>query len=293
MGGGRGLDVVGVALGDDTAGGAQGDGRLAQVLDGGVGSHAVERRHGIFGGEGLVSQLAEQHLDSALGAALLVEEVDANALVHVAILNGGAQLLTLHDLHRELRHGGRGLAHTGGGVGGGNDQNAVFKIGAGVLLIHTGEDLDAQLVLNSLADGGAGVAVTAGVERGTGKEQVGILGLDPLEDLRLGFLLVLGKVGVAAHDRLGDLSFALPGLLERETGTDDAVAQLGSDMSHLFAADVGKELVDIMNNFKTHLLFPPFLAYRALRQLKPISLVAPVMTCSSASMEPSSRREPA
>ena len=29
VGGGRGLDVVGVALGNDTAGGAQGDGRLA------------------------------------------------------------------------------------------------------------------------------------------------------------------------------------------------------------------------------------------------------------------------
>ena len=36
-------------------------------------------------------------------------------------------------------------------------QNLVLQVGAGVLLVHTGEDGDAQLILHSGADGGAGV----------------------------------------------------------------------------------------------------------------------------------------
>ena len=38
VGSGGGLNVVGVALGNNTAGGAQGDGSLAQILDGGIGA---------------------------------------------------------------------------------------------------------------------------------------------------------------------------------------------------------------------------------------------------------------
>src|SRR5699024_3310802 len=180
VGGGGGLDVVGVALGDDAAGGAQGDGSLAQVLDGGIGGHAVEGGHGILGGEGLAVELGHQHIHGALGAHLLLEEVLADAVGHVALLAGGAQLLALHDLQGQLVHGGSGLAHAGGGVGGGDDEDLVLQIGAGVLLIHAGEHGDPQLVLHGGADGGAGVAVAAGVEGGAGQEEVGLLGLDPL-----------------------------------------------------------------------------------------------------------------
>ena len=51
-----------------------------------------------------------------------------------------------------------------------------------------------------IAGGHAGVAVTAGVEGGAGDEEVGLLLLDPVQNLLLGVRLVLGEVGVAADD---------------------------------------------------------------------------------------------
>jgi len=104
---------------------------------------------------------------------------------------------------------------------------------------------------------------------------------------------MLGEMGIAANDRRHDLRFALPSLVEREAGAYESFPQLGSYVRHFLAADVGEELVDVMYNTITHVLCFLLPVYLALRRLKPISLVAPVMTWSSASMEPSGRREPA
>ena len=62
------------------------------------------------------------------------------------------------------------------------------------------------------------------------------------------------KLGVAANDGLNDLGLALPLLIESHTRADSTLAQLGSDVSHLFAADIGEELVDIVYYTKTHFL---------------------------------------
>ena len=72
---------------------------------------------------------------------------------------------------------------------------------------------------------------------------------------------------------------------------DFADPQLGLDISLLLAADVGEELVDIMNDSDAHYSLSSF-RYLALSLLKPSSFVAPVITWSSASMLPSSFRLP-
>ena len=64
----------------------------------------------------------------------------------------------------------------------------------GVLLVHTRQNGNAQLFLHGVGDGGAGVAVTAGVEGGAGNEHVGLLLLHPVENL-------LGeKIGASAEE---------------------------------------------------------------------------------------------
>ena len=244
--------MIGVALGNDTAGGAQGDGSLAQILDGGVGSNTVEGGHGILGGEGHISQLLDHHIHSTLCAALFLEEVDADAGVHITVFHGSTQLLALQHLHSQLGHDGGSLTHAGSAVGGGNDQDLVLQVCAGILFVHTGQNGDAQFLLDCNADVGASIAVTAGVESRTCNEQIGLLLLDPCQDLSLGFLLVLSKVGVTTNDGGNDLCLALPGLIQGHTGADEAFTQLGSNVSHFFAADVGKELVDIVYNTITH-----------------------------------------
>ena len=65
-------------------------------------------------------------------------------------------------------------------------------------------------------------------------------------------------------------------LLERKTRSYVAFAELRRIISFFLAADVGEELIDIMNNSYTSTSFPP--TYLALNGLKPISLVAPVIT---------------
>ena len=104
---------------------------------------------------------------------------------------------------------------------------------------------------------------------------------------------MLGKVRVAADDSVDYLGFTVPCCVKRSTGANGAFPELRSDMSHFLAADLGEELVNIVYYTITHVLFLLSEPYLALRQLKPISLVAPVITCSSASMLPSGLREPA
>ena len=69
---------------------------------------------------------------------------------------------------------------------------------------------------------------------------------------------MLSEVGVAADHGLDDLSLALPGLAQSHAGADEALPQLGSDMSHFLAADLGEELVDIVYNTITHLCVSSF-----------------------------------
>ena len=253
--------MVGVALGYDTAGGAQGDGSLAQILDGGIGGHAVKGGHGILSYEVLAIELLEQHIYGTLGAALLLEEVLADAVGHIAFLAGSAYFLALHELESQLCHAGSSLAHTGGAVGGLIYEDLVLQVCAGVLDVHTGKNGDAQLFLYREGYVGAGIAVTACVEGGTRDEHIGLLGLDPLED---GVLFMLCIVGVAADDCLYDFSLALPCLIESHAGAYKALPNLGGYVSHFLTADVGEELVDVMNYTITHGfgLLPYYLALR-------------------------------
>ena len=256
--------MVGVALGNNTAGGAQGDGSLAQILDSGIGGHAVKGGHGILGHEVLAIELLEQHIYGTLGTTLLLEEVLADAVGHIAFLAGGAYLLALHELESQLCHAGSSLAHTGGAVGGLIYEDLVLQVCAGVLDVHTGKNRDAQLFLYREGYVGAGIAVTACVEGGTRDEHIGLLGLDPLEDLSLGVLFMLRIVGVAADDCLYDFSLALPCLIESHAGAYKALTKLGGYVSHFLTADVGEELVDVMNYTITHGfgLLPYYLALR-------------------------------
>ena len=124
---------------------------------------------------------------------------------------------------------------------------------------------------------------------GAGDENIGVLLLDPGEHLVSGGVDVLVEVGVTADD--GGHDFGLIAELGHQSlaGADHGIdAELGRDIGLFLAADAGVELVDIVDySDLSHLSSLPYLA---LRQLKPTSLVAPVMTWSSATMDPSGWR---
>ena len=212
----------------------------------------------------LAIELLEQHIYGTLGAALLLEEVLADAVGHIAFLTGSAYLLALHKLESQLCHTGSSLAHACGAVGSLIYKNLVLQVCAGVFYVHTGEYRDAQLFLDGQSHIGAGITVTAGIESGAGNEYVGLLGLDPFKDLSLGFLFMLCIVRVAADDGLYYFSFALPCLVKSHAGANKTFTKLRGYVSHFFTADVGEELVDVMNYTITHGfgLLPYYLALR-------------------------------
>lgn len=148
--------MIGVAFGDDTARGYQSDGSMGDVLDSGVGSNTVEVRHGELGDELFASQFLQQHVDSAGGTSLGVEEVLPDAVGHITFLSGSTDLLTFSQLQGEGSHLLDSISHASSAVFGGDDVNGVFEhVCAGVLNVHTGQDRDAQLFFDSVSDGAA------------------------------------------------------------------------------------------------------------------------------------------
>ena len=236
---------------------------MAQILDGGVGGNPVEGRHGILSHKRLIVELLDEHIHGTLCTALFFKEVHTNAVGHIAIHAGSAQGFALHELHSQLGHNGGSFTHTGSTVGGGDDEDLVLQVGTGILFVHTGEHGDAHF-LNGYADICTGITVTAGVKGGASDEQVRLEFLDPAQNLLFGFLFMFGKIAVAAHDGVNDLSFTLPLCFQSSTGAYGAFPELGSYMGHFLAADLGEELVDVMNNTITHawILLSHYLAER-------------------------------
>ena len=249
-------DVVGVAERNDAAGGDQSDRRLADVGDGGARRDAVEHGHLVLGFELLALELGDQHLHGTFGADFVIHLVDADAALDVAFGLGRADRFALHLADKDAGHRRDGLAHAAGAVSRGNDVGVLLvQVDAGVLHVHGGDGGDAQLLADSLADGAAGGAVTAGVESGTGDEAVGAELLHGLDNEVGSAVHVLGEVRVAADDGGNDLGVALfEKVVERHTGADDAFAHFGRDVGLLFSADAGEELVDVMNYFVSHSL---------------------------------------
>ena len=241
--------MVGVALRHDTAGGDHRDLGVLHVGDRSSGLDAVKGGHGILGLEGLLGHLLQQHLDAALGAADVGEVVDADAPLVVAFHGGTQDLFTLGKLLGQSSHHRHGLAHVSGGVAGGDDEQILAEhVDAGVLHVHTGHHGDAQLILHSLGDGAAGHAVTAGVEGGAGHEQLRLVLGDHVQQLG-GVLFQVGAEVAVAADRGGnDLELIAQALLQSSTGANDAGTDLGGNIGLLLAADLGEELVDVVND---------------------------------------------
>ena len=100
--------------------------------------------------------------------------------------------------------------------------------------------------MNLGCDRRTGDTVTAGIERRTRNKEIGVYALDHLDDLSLSLIKVLVEITVAADDRFDDLSLFAPRGVKRKTRSNRTVAKFRSDVRHLFAADLGKELVDIL-----------------------------------------------
>ena len=264
--GAGGLDVVGVALRDDAAGGDERDGRVLHVGDGRRGLDAVEARHRIFGLERLALELLDEHVYRALRADLFLEVVDADAALDVAGLFGRTRLsVGLKDFEDEFRHGGDGFAHAARAVGGRYDEDRLLvHVDARVLGVHAGDGGDSELLLHRVGYAAGSGSVTSGVEGRAGDYRVGLESGDELEDFLVGLIHVLGIVAVAADDRSDYFGRVAEGRLKGCAGSDYAFAGFGLNFArHFLSADAGVELVDVVYySFLGHCLSPPTRSWR-------------------------------
>ena len=131
---------------------------------------------------------------------------------------------------------------------------------ARVLLVHAGDAGDASF-MGDLAGACAGEAVTTGVERGAGNEDVGLRLVDDLGDECLGFVLVLAEEVVAADDEADRFDIASLGHDARRR-TDELGLEGRLVISLVLAADAAEELVQIEKYCLSHGQPPPSTASR-------------------------------
>ena len=130
--------MVRIALWYNTAGGNQSDFCMSHILNSRIRIYPVEIRHWELGGEFLAGQFLNQHLNCSLRASLVLEEVDTDAVWHIALFLGGTKLLTLGKLNCQRSHGGNSTSHAGCAVPGLNDiYFCLVHISARVFFVHT------------------------------------------------------------------------------------------------------------------------------------------------------------
>ena len=105
-----------------------------------------------------------------------------------------------------------------------------------------------SLLLRGLADGAAGDAVTAALEGRAGDQQVGFVFGDVAQQFIDRLLLMFGEKVIAAINRRDDFGVFAERLLERASGADHAGFDGGADIAFVLAADLGEELIQIVND---------------------------------------------
>lgn len=253
--------MVWVAQRNDTAGGAQCNSCMSHIFNSRVWSNTVERRHWELGGVWFAVQLSDQHLNSTFGASLFFEEVYTDAVWHVAFFAGCADSFMSSQLESQRSHFLNSISHTSSAVLGRNNVNVFLEhISAWVLNVHTGQNRDVEVVLNSFCDSTASYAVTTSVECRTSNEHIWVLRFNHLENLSLSFFKVFVEVGVAADDGCNNFSFFAPSLIECETRTYWTFTQLSWDVSFFFATDLSEELVNVLyySDFAHRISFPSY-----------------------------------
>ena len=162
-------NLVGVAPGDDTALGDEGDTGSGQGVDGGRRGYLFHGGEGPLGLERLASDLLEGHVDKSLGHGLFVDLGLDPTGWDVAVLVGGAELLTAPEFQGEFSHNRDGGRHADRGLGGGGDVDfALVLLGAGAGGVHSGYNGNAEGRGNLLADLSAGEAVASRPESRAG-----------------------------------------------------------------------------------------------------------------------------
>ena len=130
-----------------------------------------------------------------------------------------------------------------------NDMQVLFEhVGAGIFMIHTGDDRNVELFFYSLGNAAAGNAVTSSIECRAGNKSVCLLVCDHAKQCLGSCCQVFTKIAVSADDCSNDFIIVTQSCLQRQTRSYCSRSALGRNVRLFFSTDPGKEVVDVMND---------------------------------------------
>ena len=203
----------------------------------------------------IAAQLRQQHVDGAFCRRFSGKLIALDAARQITFAFRFADRLAANEFHSERGHALKRRHHARDG-GTGVDDIEIFSIqaSADVVFVHACYRHDGEPLLRGLTDRAAGDAVTAALKRGASDQQVWFIFSHSLDQLVDCLLLVLGKIVVTAKYRRDDFAVLAQRLLQRAARADKTVFDLRADVGFVFCADLGEELIQVMDdaNFAVH-----------------------------------------
>src|SRR3990172_5813308 len=170
---------------------------------------------------------------------------------------GKYNLLALQNLLAKADHFLDGIFHPGNKVGTFDDEGCFsVLINPRILFVHGRDGRNTQRI-QGRADRAAGHAVSSGIKRWPGDDQIRTVPLDPGKYFPKALLLIFREIAVAANDRGNDFDrniLLAEKFFEKPPGTLGTLDGTGFTVGLLLAAHTPEKLIQVMNNPESFVL---------------------------------------